>query len=384
MSKHKEGDLDDSSYQRNMIYEILEKAGIVKYRAIVMKSWFENHRYYHGPKHLIKIIDNINADVDRLKYSAHQHWVLMLAAIFHDIVYNPREYGGENERNSAKLAEKIMRGEGASDKNGTTHGEVISDEIIAEVVDIILFTTYDSPNIPGTAMQEKFMYYDIYDMVHGDMATLLENDRMIFKEFGHVDYTIYRENRSKVLEKFTPAVKRFASALEFDDISTYNEYIEAVKTLRPRIAVYPGTFNPMHVGHLNIIKKAERIFDKVIVCFALNPDKQLSTVTDLHIMDLIDGPLCNTQIDVFDGLLTDYIKSKDYPLTIIKGLRNGADLESEKTQLRYMEDMVEDNGEPKINICYILADREFEHVSSSGIRAIKKIKAAKSDRYEII
>ena len=68
---------------------------------------------------------------------------------------------------------------------------------------------------------------------------------------------------------------------------------------------------------------------------------------------------------MFEGMLTDYVKSKSYPVSIVKGLRNPTDFDSERLQLRFMEDM-----DPNINIIYIISDRKYEHLSSSAIRQI--------------
>ena len=128
----------------------------------------------------------------------------------------------------------------------------------------------------------------------------------------------------------------------------------------------------MHKGHINILEKAEKIFDKVIVACGINPAKVPAAQRDAYMkeqaayMEKIKQMLPNNQVEMFDGFVTDYIKTKPYHLTIVKGLRNPSDFDSEKITLRYMEDI-----DPNIDVIYIISDSQFEHVSSSGIKQVK-------------
>ena len=106
-------------------------------------------------------------------------------------------------------------------------------------------------------------------------------------------------------------------------------------------AIYPGSFNPWHEGHQDILNKAKRCFDEVIV---IKYGKD------------------------FTGLLSDYLKDKDY-CAIIRGLRNGYDLQYEQNQQYWYEDLG-----VQIPIVYFITDRTLGHISSSAIREIKKAK----------
>ncbi len=99
---------------------------------------------------------------------------------------------------------------------------------------------------------------------------------------------------------------------------------------RSRIAVYPGTFDPVTYGHIDIIKRAAKIYDKVIVAVAHNEDKlPLFSVAE-RVSMLKDSirPLKNVVVDDFDGLVVDYARSKGSRV-MIRGLRMISDFESE-------------------------------------------------------
>lgn len=136
------------------------------------------------------------------------------------------------------------------------------------------------------------------------------------------------------------------------------------------IAIYPGSFNPMHIGHINILEKAERIFGRgnVLIAVGVNPDK-LSTPKsdeDLHLLEQRINRKIITYNKFLHELIEDYEK-EGYKVVIIRGLRNGVDLDYEVNQYRFVDDFKKD-----VNVIYITCDREYEHISSSAIRKIEQ------------
>ena len=128
-----------------------------------------------------------------------------------------------------------------------------------------------------------------------------------------------------------------------------------------RVGLYPGSFNFFHQGHLNILEKAEKIFDKVIIARGVNPEKKNV------IMPMPNAIADRTWVN-YNGLLTDFIKTLPYDnITVIRGLRNGVDLQYELNQYRYFQDLM-----PDIQMVSIFCDKEFEHISSSGIRMLSQ------------
>lgn len=140
-----------------------------------------------------------------------------------------------------------------------------------------------------------------------------------------------------------------------------------------KIAIYPGSFNPFHKGHYNILLKAEKMFDKVIIAKGVNPEKPPNH-TDLPKL-VSDRPLV-----IHNALLTDCITSvqKTYNVipTVIRGLRNSVDLQYEMNQYRYLQDLM-----PDIQMVSIFCDKEFEHISSSGIRLLAGYGLDKVQKY---
>ncbi|MBI9091483.1 MAG: pantetheine-phosphate adenylyltransferase [Desulfobacterium sp.] len=98
----------------------------------------------------------------------------------------------------------------------------------------------------------------------------------------------------------------------------------------PKIAIYPGSFDPLTNGHVDIIERALKIFDKVIVSVMYNPKKN-SLFSVQERVDMIQasiGKKANLEVDSFDGLLVDYTRIKN-AVAIIRGMRAISDFENE-------------------------------------------------------
>src|SRR5690606_40032059 len=110
--------------------------------------------------------------------------------------------------------------------------------------------------------------------------------------------------------------------------------IAFLSRFRPGIAVFAGTFNPFHKGHFNVLQKAEKIFDKVIVAFGKNPDK-----SDLRRFP-VPQTITNRQIEEYRGLLTTFIAGLGHDVVVIRGLRNSTDFQYEQNQYRYLQELM--------------------------------------------
>lgn len=97
-----------------------------------------------------------------------------------------------------------------------------------------------------------------------------------------------------------------------------------------KIGIYPGSFDPVTRGHLDIISRAEKLFDKLIVAVMVNPDKQstFTAVERVEMLRLATRELSHVEIDSFDGLLAEYAKIH-HATAIVKGLRALSDFEYE-------------------------------------------------------
>jgi len=169
-------------------------------------------------------------------------------------------------------------------------------------------------------------------------------ERKRFYECQYLDWLEYKEKRLKFLSACSHAA--------------YGRFW--LENFEPRIGLFPGSFNPFHKGHYNILCKAEKLFHKVIIAFGNNPDKPPRTFP-------IPQTIKNRQIVEYSSLLTDLVEKFPYRITVIRGLRNSTDFQYEQNQYRYMKEL-----KPDLNIVNIFCDKEFEHISSSGIRTLMK------------
>lgn len=208
-------------------------------------------------------------------------------------------------------------------------------------------------------------------------SSLLDWEKTVFRSFQFVDYSLYRQFRLLVLNSILEKV----SICEENSIGiSLRFFVEHFKKHRPNIGIYAGSFAPFHNGHLNILEKSEKIFDKVIVARGRNPEKKemeggkSETLLDLQKIKALK----DRQIECFNGFLTDYIAQKEEyaNITFIRGLRNGYDLDYEVNQIRFMEDM-----KPDLKTAFISCNREFEHISSSMIKNLEKISPNSGKKY---
>lgn len=141
------------------------------------------------------------------------------------------------------------------------------------------------------------------------------------------------------------------------------------KGLKPmKRAIYPGSFDPITMGHLDIIARSVNLFDEIIVAVLNNPDKKpmFSVEERCEMLRLVlpKNERCKLVVDSFSGLLADYAKEKKAD-AIIRGIRAVADYEYE---LRMA--LMNRKLEPEIETVFLMADTEFSYVSSQLIKQV--------------
>jgi len=139
------------------------------------------------------------------------------------------------------------------------------------------------------------------------------------------------------------------------------------------VAVYPGSFNPWHEGHKDILVKALAIFDKVIIAVGTNPDKPDTSSAAYDALTVRFAGNQRIEVSLFTGLLADYARRVS-ATAIVRGLRNSNDFEFEQTQQYWNEDL----GLP-CPILHFISKRELVHVSSTMLRQLEKFKGKAND-----
>ncbi|WP_209125482.1 pantetheine-phosphate adenylyltransferase [Alkalihalobacillus sp. BA299] len=141
------------------------------------------------------------------------------------------------------------------------------------------------------------------------------------------------------------------------------------------IAVCPGSFDPVTYGHLDIITRGSRVFDKVIVAVLNNRNKTpLFTVEErVKLLHEVTSHIENIEIDSFNGLLVDYVKQKK-ATTIIRGLRAVSDFEYEMQAASINRKL-----DPEVETFFMMTNNQFSYLSSSIVKEVAKYGANVSD-----
>lgn len=137
-----------------------------------------------------------------------------------------------------------------------------------------------------------------------------------------------------------------------------------------RIAVFPGSFDPITLGHADLIKRASTLFDKIIVAVGLNAQKKNLFTLDQRI-DWLNKVFYNDDnvfVDSYEGLTVNFCKSQNSKF-IIRGLRSSTDFEYEK-QISQLNNII---GEG-VETVFLISKPEYSHISSSIVREIIKNK----------
>ena len=142
-----------------------------------------------------------------------------------------------------------------------------------------------------------------------------------------------------------------------------------------KIAIYPGSFDPVTSGHLNIIRRAAQIFDRLIVCVMVNSGKK-PMFTQEERVDLIrrvTSDIPNVEVDCSDELLAEYAKRKG-SCVIVKGLRAGSDFENE-----FQMAMINRKINPDLDTMFLTAEHQYMYMSSSTVKELGRYDVDLSD-----
>ena len=133
-----------------------------------------------------------------------------------------------------------------------------------------------------------------------------------------------------------------------------------------KIAIYPGSFDPVTIGHLHIIRRAASIFDKLVVCVMVNAGKNpMFTLEErVDFIRRVTAELPNVEVDSSGDLLAEYAKEKGN-CVIVKGLRAGSDFEYE-----FQMALINRKINPDLDTMFLTAEHQYTYLSSSTVKEL--------------
>ncbi|MFO0811151.1 MAG: pantetheine-phosphate adenylyltransferase [Gemmataceae bacterium] len=136
--------------------------------------------------------------------------------------------------------------------------------------------------------------------------------------------------------------------------------------LNPRVAVYPGTFDPVHLGHMDMIRRGSRMFERLVVAVGVNPEKApFFTATErVDLLERVAAPYGNVEVRAFDGLAVRFVREIG-AMVMLRGLRTLSDMEYE-----FDMSLTNQNLDADIETVFLMAQVEHSHFSSTLIRQI--------------
>jgi len=320
-------------------------------RMYISSKYMEPHRCYHGWFHIKTMLDEIDkADArynngktgvgDRYNY-------LRIAALLHDFVYDP--FKTDNEEASTKYISEYF-----PDLSKEEH------DVVHKLIMCTSIPSYDDPGIAGNSI---LLGDSISEMRILDLISFMEKPHLlpdnfvkIMREYQRYNFPEFREGNLEVVNNF--------HELGYMSDETHSWYTKWIKMFRPKIGIYAGSFNPFHIGHMNVLEQAERVFDKVVI---MSPDKGGEHYSKLRLT------LPFHEVKIFSGMLIDAIKpyQKFSDITLVRGLRDGNDLSYEINMHNINIDLGMD-----VPTMYFITN--LPHISSTVIRDLTKIDAHKN------
>jgi pantetheine-phosphate adenylyltransferase len=146
----------------------------------------------------------------------------------------------------------------------------------------------------------------------------------------------------------------------------------------PRVAIFPGTFDPITLGHLDVIARGRILFDEIVVAIGINPNKEsLFTIEErVTLAKQVVARYDNVEVQAFEGLTVTFVRQVGSRI-ILRGLRTLTDMEYE-----FSMTLTNNRLDPEIETVFLMADGEYSHVSSSLIKQIARFGGGASlDRF---
>src|SRR5262245_11842693 len=135
------------------------------------------------------------------------------------------------------------------------------------------------------------------------------------------------------------------------------------------IAVYTGVFDPIHLGHLDVIRRGSRVFERLVVGVGINPEKSpfFTPEERAALVRRVVAPLPNVEVRTFDGLAVRFVREAGARI-MLRGLRTTSDMEYEFTMS--LTNLALD---PEIETVFLMAKETFSHISGTLLRQIANL-----------
>ena len=136
-----------------------------------------------------------------------------------------------------------------------------------------------------------------------------------------------------------------------------------------RTAIYTGSFDPITLGHMNVIERSARLFDRLIVGVGINVDKTalFSPAERVELVERVTRNIENVEVQTFEGLAVEFVRRMGSRI-MVRGVRPLTDIAAEMTMMLANRQL-----DPDVETVFLMADKEFAHVSSSLIRQITNL-----------
>lgn len=139
--------------------------------------------------------------------------------------------------------------------------------------------------------------------------------------------------------------------------------------MNKRIGIYSGTFDPITLGHLDIVARSAKLFDTLIIAVAIAHHKKTMFTLDARMVQVTDAckAISNVAVQPFDGLIVDFCKVQN-AIAIVRGIRNATDLDYEAQMAAMNQKML-----PSVETIFLLPTPNVQCISSTLVREISKL-----------
>lgn len=318
----------------------------------ILKPYSEVHRHFHSLSHILNLVEQIHLDSFK---NVKEKYSFYFAALFHDVVYIPGRK--DNEQKSLEVFQKHYKNE-------------YNDIIDFELVTVLIKGTALVDDRNASPEVRRFNSFD-RSILTKSVNELMEYGEKIWKEYSHIPYSKFLDGHFSVIRRLVNSTYNSDPLLK-QYLKNIDDYEKIMRSKRIKVGIYAGSFNPFHIGHLDILQQSEHLFDKVILGKGINPEKNQNFNNQILVNDIvIEGVPLRFQQVQFNMLLARYVEKleteENYDITIIRGIRNESDVHSELLQRKYSMEM-----NPNLKYVFLASSPGLEHISSSGIRTLQQ------------